>query len=90
MEVSGDETANRWPKIGAISVGMLSQAMAETISRLGITRSRISRPTGSIIAPPRPWQNRPAIKLCRSPASAQATEAAVKTAIDVANTVLAP
>ena len=76
--------------MGANSVGMPNQAIAETISRFGITRSRIRRPTGNIIAPPRPWQKRPAIRLCRSQASAQAIDDKVNTAIAAANTVLAP
>ena len=78
------------PRMGANSVGMPSQAMADTISALGMARSRISRPTGSIIAPPRPWQKRPATRLGRFQASAQPMDDSVNTPMAAANTVLAP
>ena len=42
------------PITGPIRAGTVSQAMAVTISALATERSRTSRPTGTIMAPPRP------------------------------------
>ena len=42
------------PSTGPISAGMVSQAIARTRSALAVARSRTRRPTGTIIAPPRP------------------------------------
>ncbi len=42
------------PSTGPSSAGMVSQASAEIISDLVTLRRITSRPTGTIIAPPRP------------------------------------
>ncbi len=51
------------PRIGPISAGMTSQDSACTMSALATLRSRTSRPTGTIIAPPIPCRNRAATRV---------------------------
>ena len=50
------------PSIGPTSAGMVIQAMACTSSLFGTLRSKTSRPTGIIIAPPMPWMERATTK----------------------------
>ena len=46
------------PITGPISAGTVTHAIALTSALLSIERSSTSRPTGVIIAPPRPWTMR--------------------------------
>ena len=46
------------PITGPSSAGIVSQASAEIISDLATLRKMTRRPTGTIIAPPRPWTMR--------------------------------
>ena len=61
------------PVIGPSSAGMVSQAMAESMSFFGISRSSSSRPTGTIIAPPTPCSSRKAISSPKPLATARTT-----------------
>ena len=45
---------NSGPTMRPSNGGTVNQTMADTISDGGTARNRISRPTGTIIAPPRP------------------------------------
>ena len=56
----------------------------------GVARSTTSRPTGTIIAPPMPCSTRVPVRLVRSTAAAQPTEARVKIATALKNTRRAP
>ena len=53
-------------------------------------RSSTSRPTGTIIAPPRPWNTRAAISVGSDVEAPQRIEPSVKTTIAEQNTVRAP
>ena len=64
--------------------------MALTSSRRGKLRSRISRPTGVIMAPPNPWTARVATSTGKLRAAPQATEPRVKTARAATKTRRAP
>jgi hypothetical protein len=50
------------PSTGPIRAGTVSQAMADTMSLLATVRSSTSRPTGTIMAPPMPWNSRAATR----------------------------
>ncbi len=60
------------------------------MSDFGVERSSTSRPTGTIIAPPRPWKTRAAISVGRPVEAPQRIEPSVKTTIAEQNTVRAP
>ena len=49
-----DKEGTTGPSIGPISDGMATKLMARTSSDLGNVRTIVRRPTGTIIAPPRP------------------------------------
>ena len=53
-------------------------------------RSRTRRPTGTIIAPPRPWNTRAAMRVESEVEAPQRIEPRVKTTIAVQKTVRAP
>ena len=78
------------PTSGPISAGMVSQASASTSSDLGTVRSRMMRPTGTIMAPPMPCRPRAATRPPSEVAKPQASEPRVKTAIATRNTWRAP
>ena len=61
-----------------------------TISDLETLRSNTSRPTGTIIAPPRPWNMRAPISVGSEVDAPQRIEPSVKTTIAEQNTVRAP
>ena len=74
------------PTNGPISAGIVSHASASTSSALGTVRSRMMRPTGTIIAPPMPCRPRAATKPPNDVAKPQASEPSVNTAIATRNT----
>ena len=76
--------------IGPISAGIETHAMASISARLSTERTRTSRPTGVIIAPPMPCTIRAITKWVSELANAQPIEPMTNTAIAVANTVRAP
>ncbi len=78
------------PTVGPIIAGMVIQFIAETSSLRGKLRSRISRPTGVIIAPPKPWITRVANSIGRFVASPHSADPAVKIAIAEQNTMRVP
>jgi hypothetical protein len=78
------------PRIGPISAGTVSHAIALTSSALATERSSTRRPTGTIIAPPMPWRTRASTKPGSEPAKLQSTEPSMKTRIASRNTRLAP
>ena len=78
------------PMTGPIRAGTVSQASALRISDFGTERSRISRPTGTIIAPPRPCSARASTKAAKVPLKPQRIEPSVKTAMAEQKMVRAP
>ena len=78
------------PMIGPKSAGTVSIDMARTSSDFGTARSRTSRPTGTIIAPPMPWTMRASTSSHRFMDAPQHTEPSVKTRIAARNTVRVP
>ena len=78
------------PLTGPSMAGMVSQAMAESISSLRTCRSSRRRATGTIIAPPRPCRLRAATSSSRLSARAQSSEARTKTQIAAMKTRFAP
>ncbi len=46
------------PSMGPIKLGMATKLMARTSSDLAKVRTRVRRPTGTIMAPPQPWRMR--------------------------------
>ena len=78
------------PTVGPIIAGMVIQFIAETSSERGKLRSRISRPTGVIIAPPKPWITRVANSIGRFVAKPHSADPVVKIAIAVQKTTRAP
>ena len=61
-----------------------------TRSLFGTLRNSTSRPTGTIIAPPSPWNTRAAIRVGSEVEAPQAIEPSVKMTIALQNTVRAP
>ena len=53
-------------------------------------RNSTSRPTGTIIAPPRPWNTRAAMRVASEDEAPHRIEPSVKTTIALQNTVRAP
>ena len=78
------------PTSGPMRPGIVSQAMAETRSRLAVARTSTSRATGVIIAPPMPCRNRARTNSISEPESAQAIEPMTKTAMAMRKTRFAP
>ena len=78
------------PTTGPTSAGTVTQAIAFTSALLSIERSSTSRPTGVIIAPPRPCRMRAITKSVTEEDSAQPIEPTMKTAIARLNTMRAP
>ncbi|OIQ77772.1 hypothetical protein GALL_405380 [mine drainage metagenome] len=78
------------PSTGPTSAGSVVYVMARTSSRRGKLRSRMSRPTGVIIAPPRPCSTRIAISSAKLSASPHSAEPSVKRASAAMNTRRAP
>ncbi len=70
--------------------GVSSHAIAAIRSVLSVERSRISRPTGTIMAPPMPCTMRASTSTSTESASAQAADPSVNTTMATRNTVLAP
>ena len=64
--------------------------MALIRSDLAVVRSTISRPTGTIIAPPMPWNTRATVSTPSVGATAQPMEASVNRAIASEKTARAP
>ena len=69
---------------------MVSQAIAATSSVFAAVRSSSSRPTGTIIAPPKPCRMRAATRNDRLSARPHSTDATVKITIAARNTLRAP
>ncbi len=61
-----------------------------TRSLFATVRSSTRRPTGTIIAPPRPWNTRAAIRVESEDEAPHRIEPSVKTTIALQNTVRAP
>jgi hypothetical protein len=78
------------PSTGPSSAGTVSQAMAATSSCLAAVRSRTSRPTGTIIAPPMPWRTRAPTRKASESARPHRIEPMVNTAIAARKTVRVP
>ena len=62
VEIGGDEAADRRPEHRADQGRHGEPGERRTSSALGTVRSRTSRPTGTIIAPPMPWTMRASTK----------------------------
>ena len=69
---------------------MVSQVIAATKPCFGVLRATISRPTGTIIAPPMPCRKRATTKPSSVETVVQATDPAMKTRTADANTRRAP
>ncbi len=69
------------PRIGPISAGVVSQAIAATTSLFAAVRISTRRPTGIIIAPPAPWITRANTRNGRLSARPHRIEPSVNTAI---------
>ena len=69
---------------------MATKLIARTSSNLGKVRTRVSRPTGTIIAPPQPCRIRQAISKWMSLESPQRNEPSVKMPMADANTRRVP
>lgn len=78
------------PASGPTSAGIVSKAIAETSSLRGALRTRTSRATGVIMAPPMPCRKRATTKAKRLSATAQKTEPAMKTRIAARKMRFAP
>ena len=78
------------PRIGPTSAGISSQDMALTMSLRATLRISTRRPTGSIMAPPRPCSNRAITRKNRFGACAQRSEPTTKTAMAERKTVRDP
>ena len=78
------------PITGPTSAGTVTQAIALTSALLSIERSSTSRPTGVIIAPPKPCTMRAITKSVTEEDSAQPIEPTMKTAMAIENTMRAP
>ena len=78
------------PITGPISAGTVTHAIALTSALLSIERSSTSRPTGVIIAPPRPCRMRAITKCVTEDDSAQPIDPSMKTPMAIENTIRAP
>ena len=64
--------------------------MARTSSLFGTERTSTSRPTGTIMAPPRPWKTRASTNCGKESLIPQRIEPIVKITMAARNTVRAP
>ena len=78
------------PITGPISAGTVSQAMAPTMSALVTERRRTRRPTGTIMAPPKPCSMRAATSCHRELLSPHRIEPVRKTTMAPRKTFFAP
>ena len=78
------------PTVGPIIAGIVIQFIADTNSERGKLRSRISRPTGVIIAPPKPCMTRIANSIGRLVERPHSAEPSVKIATAAQNTRRVP
>ena len=78
------------PTTGPSSAGIVSHAMAATSSVFAAVRSSSSRPTGTIMAPPRPCRTRAATSSTRPSDSPHRIDPTVNTMIAARNTVRVP
>ena len=90
-----DRSSARRPPIGgammgAARPGQVSTAIAPINSALGVVRRTARRPTGTIIAPPKPCRMRAATKLGSLVDTPLRTEPTVKTTIAPENTDRVP
>ena len=73
-----DDPAGQRPSIGPMSDGIATKAIARTSSDCGKVRTMVSRPTGTIIAPPMPCRMRKATSRWRSVEMPHRSEPSVK------------
>ncbi len=78
------------PSIGATRLGMATKLIALTSSALGKVRTRVSRPTGTIMAPPSPCSRRLATRNEIWLVTPHNSEPSVKTAMAAAKTRRVP
>src|SRR5260370_41173759 len=78
------------PITGPTSAGTVTQAIALTSALLSIERSSTSRPTGVIIAPPKPCTMRAITKSVTEEDSAQPIEPTIKSPRRIENTSREP
>ena len=78
------------PMTGPINAGTLTNDIARTKSDFGTVRSRTSRPTGTISAPPMPCRIRAATRAGSELAMPQAIDPKVNTTIAALKTRRAP
>ena len=78
------------PTVGPIIAGIVIQFIAETRSERGKLRSRIRRPTGVIIAPPKPCSTRMTKIIGRLVDNPHRAEPVAKIAIATQNTRRVP
>ena len=78
------------PSSGPISAGMTTKFMAASISDRGNVRTRASRPTGVIMAPPMPWTTRAATSIGLFRASPQSSDPSVNSETAQVKTRLVP
>jgi hypothetical protein len=78
------------PVMGPSMAGMVSHVMADSISSLRMVESSSSRPTGTIIAPPKPWRMRAATSSPSEADSPHQAEASPKMAMAHMKTRFAP
>src|SRR5208337_1590559 len=78
------------PATGPSSAGTVRYASASTRSLFSTLRKSTRRPTGTIIAPPRPWKTRAAIRVSSEFDAPQQIEPRVKTTMAEQKTVRAP
>ena len=78
------------PTTGPSSAGIVSQAIAATNSDFAAVRSNSNRPTGTIIAPPRPCSTRDATSSGRPFDTPHRIDPMVNTRIAALNTLRVP
>ena len=81
---------NKGPIMRPMTAGTVNQTMAATMPSGGTARSRIRRPTGTIMAPPSPCRMRNATSSGRLPATPHRAEPSENSAIARQNTRRAP
>ena len=81
---------NNGPAMRPMVGGTVNQTIAATMRALGTLRSRISRPTGTIMAPPRPCSTRNSTRLVSELAAPHSAEPSEKKAIAPQKTRRAP
>ncbi len=78
------------PAMGPSIAGMVSQAIAVSSSSLRTRRRMSRRPTGTIIAPPKPWRMRAATSSGSDGARPHSADAEAKIAMAATKTRFAP